>query len=142
MSATAQKAQPPVGSVIEQMAALLENSKDESEVIVSRDLLLNYAQELGARAETGVALEEATKAVRTAQIHPRLVQIMGEAWKQVVVSPNFVQMSHVGLEQLIRQALASSKALIPPTVGMPSDGILEIPMMALLLRLIAVVQGK
>ena len=129
-------------SYIPVISKALADSEGDKEVILNRADLMGFFKELGARAETGVALEEATNAVRTAQIHPRLVQIMGQAWKQVVVSPNFVSMSQVGLENLIRQALASSKALIPPTVSMPSDGILEIPMMALLLRLLAVVQGK
>lgn len=123
-------------SYIPTIAKLLEDSEGSKKITIEREVLLGFSKELGERAELGAALSEAAQAIRGAQIHPRLVSIVGEAWRKVVSPPNFAPMSQVGLEELTRQALASAKALIPATMALPPDAVLEIPMMAILLRLI------
>jgi hypothetical protein len=135
-------ADKPKGSPLQQIAALLEGSEGEAELIVPRAALMAAMKEMAEKADVGVAIQEAAQAIRGAQIHPRLVHLMGETWKVVVAPPHFVPMSQVGLEQLTRQALATSKALMPATITLPSDGVLEIPMMALMLRLLDLCRAR
>jgi hypothetical protein len=130
-------AESPSG--VEQILKLLADSEGESELIVPRAAL----EALAEKADISVALQEASQAIRNRQIHPKFLSIMTDAWRTVVTPPHMaLPMSAIGLEHLCRQALASARALMPATVALPSDAVLEIPMMALLLRLLDICRGK
>ncbi len=122
-------------SYIPVIAKILDESKGEQEVIVKREDLEGFVKELSAAAEAGNAYTDAMAAVRNSQIHPRFMSVLTEVWTDIVNRPRMVPMSHLGLEQLARQSLAAARALLPTTVSVPQDSILEVAMMALLLRI-------
>ena len=124
------------------IARALEDSEGDEDVIVKREDLLGFGKEMAEHAEVGATLKEAMQAARTAQIHPRMLMILRETWKSIVMPPNFSSMSDVGFDQLARQALASAKALMPTSCAMPSDGIIQTAQMAMLLRLLDVCRAK
>lgn len=122
-------------SYIPVIAKLLEESEGEDEVIVKREDLAGFVKELSEKAEAGAAYADAMAAVRHSQIHPRFLSVLTDVWTNVVNRPRVVPMSQLGLEQMARQSLAAARALLPATVTVPQDGILEVAMMALLLRI-------
>lgn len=122
-------------SYVETIAKIIEGSDGEEEVIVKRADLIGFVSEVGAKAEAGAAYSDAFAAVRNSQIHPKLMATLTDVWTNVVNRARVVPMSQLGLEQLARQSLAAAKALIPMTRSVPDDAILEIAMMAILLRI-------
>jgi hypothetical protein len=121
-------------SYIEKMTLFLAEHKDEPEIIIDQELLSGYAKEMMEGYEAGKALAEARQAVRTARINARLLDTLDGFWRDVVSQPVLKPQSFVGLQELIRQCLATSRALIPPTMAMPADSVFEVAMLALMLR--------
>lgn len=122
-------------SYVPVIAKIIEESEGEKEVILKRSDLIGFVSEVGTKAEAGAAYSDAFAAVRNSQIHPKLMATLTDVWTNVVNRARVVPMSQLGLEQLARQSLAAAKALIPMTRSVPDDAILEIAMMAVLLRI-------
>lgn len=120
---------------IEKMAKILEDNQGEKEVIIDMDTVVGFMNEMRAGFRAGQELAEQRTAIGNGSLHPRTIDTLSSFWRDVVQPPNLKSISRGTLESLYRDALARTRAMVPNTMTLPQDSVLEMAMLSLLMQI-------